>query len=1233
MFGSTSQNTGGGLFGAGSAPTTNATPALNFGNTNNTANNTNGTTSGFSFGNNTTTASKPSGFSFGTGNTTAPATNSLFGNNTAQSTTTAPQTSLFGNSSTNPSFGNTASGLGVPQNGQTSMFQQAQNNDPEQAKFLAAEMPKSLTSAPSEDLIRVKRKRSSSNVSINSKSEDVNSTNGRNLDTYKRPSKYSLESMRGLFTSNGGKIQSSKKTDTKVDSYSQSLGLDISRIPSSQSEYKRLIIRNSKDAFSKFDDIDANKVLLSKKANYKFDTIPTAPPKQTSSGLKQFITSLKPASKRANTRSTDDKVELTFSKPITEQLYDESTMNLTTDQVKVETEYWCSPSIEELSKMTSLELTHVENFSAGRKSYGNLMFRFPVDLTAFEGRWESLLGSSIVFHKKTLQVYPDDANKPRQGNGLNIPAVITLENVFPPRYDPSNPDTKLLESHIQRLKTAHGMKFISFDPISGNYVFEVEHFSIWGIVDEEDDEPELVAKWQKQQQSEYLNEKRKTDLQIQTLEKITGYGHPGDNWKKQKPDLSMNAPGALQFEDDQNIEEEEENDLTEDFEVQDSPADVVSKQIISIPDEDNHDAKKLALINANVPGIDELVEVRAYEPEVKDVDMDFINTKTELSVADNWDDQLKLSNGFFSVFNKNLNGRYNVPLDPQSVGDFIFKGIDTAKLTKAVVETPLNFEYSESYQRCLKAEIFEAKFNKRSTGLSQILLNQTVDLRIPLTSFENTENSNIWELFAIIYDEEFLLSFIDKHTLDVCANTPEKIEYILELKQRELLCCYLQKLVSSNADQIEFEQSISKDHTVDRIYQFICNGNVTDAIQYAINTKNNHLAVLLTVIGSDDSTVRDIAKSQLDEWKKGAGNFIPSGVMKVYKLLMGDILSKEYIDHLEGLSWPMVLFLMIKYGDSRKSLKDTIIEFIHYAENSGIDKSPIYQIYFSLFKLIGKTSDVLHTFEVELQFLMMKNLNSVLSFDDEQFDEVVKQFAHNLERADMIEEAIFVLEHLVDDTDNEQLVTSILHNNVNKLEFLEDNDKLNKLHQLYDIPKSVLYESRSVEFKNRNEYESSVLQLILAEKLEAGHEMLLANVAPKLIIVGSEYKLRRLEELAKKFETLAEYNIGAGVYEDYISFTKVSKGIDYKADDFEEKRDTLRTNFEGLVNGVSNLEEYNDDVKIAKTLMQKELIKVMFKQDLQCDPSILMRLELPESEKNYLEAKIIRNSDDKMITN
>ena len=1281
MFGAASQKPGGFSFGASNNTTNNmSTPPLNFSNNNST--NSGAKPAGFSFGNtsNNQQTSLNAGTTSNLGenafNKPAPAlnfnnTNSgfSFGNNATTANSTKP--SLFGNSSTNPAFGGTLSGLGLgqsqsqPQPQSNIMQLGAQNTthnaSPYGINFMqnsTAEMPKALTSSSSEDnAFKLKRKRTNSESSSTGEKKDKNiSLVGRIVDSFKTPSKYSVESMSGLFTStrklaNNQPVQQGvNKSKSQLTNYSASLGLEIPKIPASKSEYRRLVIRNPRDAFLKYEEIDANSVLLAKRANYPFSSAESANPRPNS---RKVIDELKPPSKRVKSNMNVNP-DLTFSKPLFEQQkseevigeteYSDQSHKIESKKEITESDYWCTPPISVLSKLSSLELTHVQNFSAGRKNHGNLMFKYPVDLTAFEGRWNNLLSKTIVFHNRILQVYPDEAEKPSQGNGLNVPAVITLEDVFPKKYDPKQPNSELLERHIERLKSAHGMKFISFDPLTGNYVFEVEHFSIWGVVDEEDDDPEIIARWIKQQELEQNKEKRKNELRINALEKIAGYGQPGDNWKRQKPDFGIITPGAFDFN-------EQENEIDDDMLIHNNEGNANDQDILPEGNDDaivdasvptgwsetnvaNNEEDALALLksSSNLNDIDDLVEIRAYEPEVKDIDMQFIRPKAALAISDNWDEQLVLSNGFFSVFNKNLDKRHNVKLDPKHVGELIFGDKDVSKLKKAVIEPPFNFDNSLQYQKCLQAEMFESEFTLRSNGLPQVVENLDVSLNIPLLSFENSSNYSFWELLSILYDDYYLNSFFSSQLLLEYNSLKPKMGYIQGMKRKELLCGFLQKLILLDLES-SFDSSVLSRDTLDKIYHFVCTDKLADAIQYAVNTRNNHIAVLLTMLDSNDSTVNKLAKSQLTVWSQESVGFIPSSILKIYKLLAGDILSKEHIDHLEGLTWPVVLFLMIKYGNSNKSLSETIKEFVQYADRTGISSFPMFETHFTILKMVNSSKDVLATFDVELQFLLMKHLKKFVQFSSDELDSVIQKFAEKLERKSMIKEASFVLEHLNNSEIAKEKITALFNNNVSNLGFLENDKKLNELHEMLHIPDTLLHEARAAEYSNLGKFYKSTLELILAGNLIKAHNLMLEEVAPQIIIRNVSNELDRLSRLVEKFTTLSVSKVGSAVYGDYIKMMALSSDMDYNSSNYNAKKEKLRSAFDSVLNGITSLADSNHTVKVAKTIMIKKLVSVAFREDLNTDTEQLLRLELPESEKNYLEAQFDNSDGKKLLTN
>lgn len=154
-------------------------------------------------------------------------------------------------------------------------------------------------------------------------------------------------------------------------------------------------------------------------------------------------------------------------------------------------DYWCRPKLEKLRMMSHDELRRLEHFSAGRKGFGSVEFLEPVDLTGLSSL-SDLLGDIITVEELELTVYPDDSNKPPMGKGLNVPAEISLENVFArdkatrqPITDPKDPR---YQRKLKRIQAVPDTEFISLDE-HGVWTFRVEHFTTYGL-DDSDEEME-----------------------------------------------------------------------------------------------------------------------------------------------------------------------------------------------------------------------------------------------------------------------------------------------------------------------------------------------------------------------------------------------------------------------------------------------------------------------------------------------------------------------------------------------------------------------------------------------------------------------------------------------------------------------------------------------------------------------------------------------------------------------
>jgi len=158
-------------------------------------------------------------------------------------------------------------------------------------------------------------------------------------------------------------------------------------------------------------------------------------------------------------------------------------------------EYWTKPSIAELSKMPFPDLQNLKHFTCGRVGYGEIKFLQPVDLTTCHSI-HNVAGKIITLEDRECTVYPVESEKPARGEGLNVPAEIKLYGCWPvdkatrePIRDEKHPK---FVAHLRKLKSIPETHFISYEPVKGEWVFEVQHFSRYGLNDDDDDDDEAM---------------------------------------------------------------------------------------------------------------------------------------------------------------------------------------------------------------------------------------------------------------------------------------------------------------------------------------------------------------------------------------------------------------------------------------------------------------------------------------------------------------------------------------------------------------------------------------------------------------------------------------------------------------------------------------------------------------------------------------------------------------------
>ncbi|KAJ2791137.1 hypothetical protein GGI18_001352 [Coemansia linderi] len=192
----------------------------------------------------------------------------------------------------------------------------------------------------------------------------------------------------------------------------------------------------------------------------------------------------------------EDEAESAFaSPPVTRHLDDDTVAEQSDVEEEDEEEeddgsgikqgdYWMTPSLTALRTLKPQQLRAVKDFIVGRKGVGQVHFSRPVDLTTV-GSLAAIAGGVVLFDDRVCTVYPDESNKPPRGQGLNVPATISLNNCWPVDRATGEPITRLddprVRKHTKRLRSIAETQFKDFS--EGKWTFGVEHFSRYGLDD------------------------------------------------------------------------------------------------------------------------------------------------------------------------------------------------------------------------------------------------------------------------------------------------------------------------------------------------------------------------------------------------------------------------------------------------------------------------------------------------------------------------------------------------------------------------------------------------------------------------------------------------------------------------------------------------------------------------------------------------------------------------------
>jgi len=763
-------------------------------------------------------------------------------------------------------------------------------------------------------------------------------------------------------------------------------------------------------------------------------------------------------------------------------------------------EYYTIPSLDQLDNYYDSESNTciVPNFTVGREGYGSVYWKGPVDIQGLN------LNEIVHFRRKEIIVYPDDDTKPVCGEELNRPAQVTLHQVWP-----VDKTTHTIIKDINRLKTMKYAEKIEMATIkleasfkeyrsdTGTWVFQVKHFSKYGLLDEENED----------------------DEKTESIEKVSPIKEPSP--KVLQPPFGFMASESMNPEmigERMHLGQNRYYNLT---------SQAREQSLLGNLSQKDYSLQSDSMLENKVE-MEEMPLESIFSTYYDSMRIALFNEDEEV------DNKLKSS-----AFKKSRKGTM----------------LQEDKKHKPLLAAPVNYVSKAVFVR--KRElVFEPDsyplMNQTLCDINSITSTTSPKIRF----FNGSSNFTfIKGSSVIIYDLNFIPN-VANHFSRFDVQFKENSNHICNPKSLPFLqtksrvhnrhnVAHLEKLIEAffgpllettpyGREQERINRVINwlsernrlikmPRNSNSRIFYFLCCNDVKSAVNEAIQSRQPKLAFLLCS-GNNFST-KDCLIKQLDSWRKsGADEFINHQLLKIYVLLSGGIKwiisTGQEIDVLEGLTWTQQLGLMLLFT-TNEGFEDCINNLT--AKTDDVEHHILAQ--HSSFQAMSSALNILEA------WFLHSSLQSYSMIKDESKSD----FLHVSLCGQLISKSVILACivgcHIRNDDLRELVITEAISLFISKLS-KEDLDYLGKL----DISKEMIAKLKSIYFRSTFDYLNQANSLLDAHEWSVAHEILIDKVFPELVINEDHESLGHFIERLKPYQNVISnwWSSGGHIYDFYL---------------------------------------------------------------------------------------------------
>ncbi|KAK4230111.1 hypothetical protein QBC38DRAFT_517422 [Podospora fimiseda] len=852
-------------------------------------------------------------------------------------------------------------------------------------------------------------------------------------------------------------------------------------------------------------------------------------------------------------------------------------------------EYWMDPTPETIRAMNRMQRQTVSKFTIGRANVGSVQFKVPVDLNNIN--LDEIFDNIVVLVPRSATVYPVAAKKPPVGKGLNVPALISLEQSWP--RGGKDVTGRRLEKHIEKLKTSiPDTTFESYDKETGVWTFSVEHFTTYGLDDDDEDYDEEETEIPATKAAQVIPSSS-------TAQTSTSPIDPDDTFEFKRSRRAV--PGA--FDQAETLSDDEDADVahhqgTTSYETLDADAPLPSREwpedesMADGPDDYQLEAYDYSSEQGTIEAHNQYGQARYDDNEVqvpagilrarmRAVKKATAPTKIEVAGGDDWTQILQASVRAPRTVDRaalramNESGEVWEMKDrgspaPQKVveGPGFATSIDLMKSLFDQAKGP-----SQSAQAAPTKGFVKWPYQKRSKVDEETDQDQASsaparpawgpDERLVTTTHHGDVVQAVDGTEAVIAPK--VLNQLQQYIETVSGYQGNSGPEFKQLAQGDTLWEVASLLFDDNGYGLPafWKQLVSEStkHALDRAGSYeekaiihLAGDNVAEACAEVLAGKNPRLAILVSTIGSE-STKRDI-KAQLKDWRdSNVLSDISEPIRAIYEILAGNAcvaagvkdvpienrVASFSIRERFGLDWMQSFGLRLFYstcgedGDEAKRVKEAVRCFQDDVEQDR-EKEPDSAVWSLLKAFANQEFDWAAADEKKLGWLMTRAIHTTgkVEFgedDAERLDRASLEFARSLTAQGEWVKAAFVLLQLSDSAAREAAVRDHLGRHANVVGNPKKEGGAFVMLKKFGVPEGWIWEAKALDFRSRGETRHEFLALVWAENYVEANRVFVSRVGPGLVIERDFKTLFSYAQLlfkVKKF--LADWDRAGVVY-------------------------------------------------------------------------------------------------------